>query len=147
MFSGPKSRRRCASLALAAGLSLKVAAAQQTAPAPDETIAVPITVRASDSAAQTASDEFRAAHARLHHRCSDRSCAGSGGLDSRSGGRNDADVDVSLVEWRQIQSRGQSTVERCQLSGATSGWTLKALVLPIDFALCQDNQVWTDRPA
>src|SRR5437899_11700759 len=58
MFSGPKSRRRCASLALAAGLSLKVAAAQQTAPAPDETIAVPITVRASDSAAQTASDEF-----------------------------------------------------------------------------------------
>src|SRR5439155_1649682 len=28
MFYGPKSRRRCASLALAAGLSLKVAAAQ-----------------------------------------------------------------------------------------------------------------------
>ena len=58
MFSGPKSRRRCASLALAAGLSLKVATAQQTAPAPDEAIAVPITVRASNSAAQIASDEF-----------------------------------------------------------------------------------------
>ena len=58
MFSGPKSRRRGASLALTAVLSLKVASAQETPSPPAETIAVPITVRASSSAAQTASDEF-----------------------------------------------------------------------------------------
>lgn len=41
-------------------LSLEVALAQQTPRAPDETIAAPITVRASNSAVQTASDEFLA---------------------------------------------------------------------------------------
>ena len=56
MFSGPISRLRCASLTLAAVLSLKVASAQETAPG--ETIAAPITVRASNSAAQTTTDKF-----------------------------------------------------------------------------------------
>src|SRR5881392_860543 len=60
MLSIPKSRLHCASLTLAAVLSLKVASAQQTAAAPDETIAAPITVRASNSAAQTGNDEFLA---------------------------------------------------------------------------------------
>jgi hypothetical protein len=57
MFSGPKSRSGPASLALTAVLSLTVVSAEQAAPAPDEVIA-PITVRASNSAAQTASNEF-----------------------------------------------------------------------------------------
>ena len=56
MFSGPISRLPCASLTLAAVLSLKVASAQETAPG--ETIAAPITVRASNSAAQTTTDKF-----------------------------------------------------------------------------------------
>jgi hypothetical protein len=41
-------------------LSPKLAPAQQTASAPDEAVAVPITVRASNSAAQTRNDEFLA---------------------------------------------------------------------------------------
>jgi hypothetical protein len=58
MFSGPKSRSGPASLALAAVLSLTVVSAEQAAAAPDEAIAAPITVRASNSAAQTAGNEF-----------------------------------------------------------------------------------------
>jgi hypothetical protein len=60
MFFLSKSRFRSASLTLVALLSQKVASAQQTAPASDETIAAPITVRASDSAAQSPNDEFLA---------------------------------------------------------------------------------------
>src|SRR5260370_25233971 len=60
MLSVPKSRLRYASLTLIMAVSPKLAPAQQTAPAPDEAAAVPITVRASNSAAQTASDEFLA---------------------------------------------------------------------------------------
>lgn len=60
MLSVPKTRLRGASLTLAMLLSLEVASAQQNARAPDETIAAPITVRASNSAAQTANDEFLA---------------------------------------------------------------------------------------
>ena len=60
MLAVPKSRFRSASRTLVALLSLKVASAEQTAAAPDEAIAAPITVRASDSAARSASDEFLA---------------------------------------------------------------------------------------
>ena len=60
MLSVPKSRFRSASVTLVALLSLKVGSAQQTAPAPEEVVAAPITVRASDSAAQSANDEFLA---------------------------------------------------------------------------------------
>jgi hypothetical protein len=60
MLALPKSRFRSACLTLVALLSLKVTSAQQTAPASDEAIAAPITVRASDSAAESANDEFLA---------------------------------------------------------------------------------------
>jgi hypothetical protein len=58
MLSGPKSRRRCALVALAAVLPLRVAWAQQSPLAPDEPIAIAITVQASNSVGQTAADEF-----------------------------------------------------------------------------------------
>lgn len=58
MFSGPKSRRGRASLALTAVLSLTIVSAQQAAPVPNESIAAPITVRASISAREMAAAEF-----------------------------------------------------------------------------------------
>lgn len=58
MFSGSSSRRGRAFLALTGVLSLTVVSAQQAAPPPDETIFAPITVRASNSVAQIATDEF-----------------------------------------------------------------------------------------
>ena len=58
MFSGPKSGWRRVFLAFAAVLSIKQTSAQQTSASVNETIIAPITVRASNSAAQTASDKF-----------------------------------------------------------------------------------------
>jgi hypothetical protein len=58
MFSGSNSRRGRASLALTGVLSLIVVSAHQAAPAPDETIVAPITVRASNSAQEMAAAEF-----------------------------------------------------------------------------------------
>jgi len=58
MFSGSKSGWRRAFLALAAVLSLNGVIAQQPPAAADETIAAPITVHASNCAAQTATDKF-----------------------------------------------------------------------------------------
>lgn len=57
MFSGPRSRRYFAFLALAAVLSLNGIVAEQSLAAPEETIAA-ITVQASNSSAQTDADEF-----------------------------------------------------------------------------------------
>jgi len=57
MFSGPKSGWCGAFLALTAVLSLTGNAAEQSAPA-EEPISAPITVRASNSVAQIATDEF-----------------------------------------------------------------------------------------
>ena len=57
MLSVPKSRRRCAFLALAAVVSLSGIAVKQSLAAREETIAA-ITVQASNSAAQSAADEF-----------------------------------------------------------------------------------------
>jgi hypothetical protein len=57
MFSGPKSGWRRTSLALAVVVSFQAVSAQQPGPT-DETIAAPIMVRASSSAAQTATDRF-----------------------------------------------------------------------------------------
>lgn len=58
MFSGLKIRQRLALLAMAVGLSLRVVSAQQTSTVPDEPIALAITVKASNSVAQTAANEF-----------------------------------------------------------------------------------------
>ena len=58
MFSGPKSGWRGVLLALAVVVSLEPVSAQQPASVPDETVADPITVRASSSPAQSAADKF-----------------------------------------------------------------------------------------
>ena len=58
MFFGSKIRLRLASLTMTALLSLRVVSAQQTSTAPEESIAIGITVKASNSVAQTAADEF-----------------------------------------------------------------------------------------
>ena len=60
MCSAPKIRSRWAFPVLSFVLSFKVASAQQTALSPDEPIAVAITVKATNSVAQTEADEFLA---------------------------------------------------------------------------------------
>lgn len=58
MSFGPKIREPFALLATTALLSFQIVSAQQTAPTSNDAIALPITVRASSSAAQTAADQF-----------------------------------------------------------------------------------------
>src|SRR2546430_2852806 len=58
MSFGPKFREPFVLLATTALLSFQIVSAQQTAPTSNDAIALPITVRASSSAAQAAADQY-----------------------------------------------------------------------------------------
>src|SRR2546430_17726115 len=58
MSFGPNIRERCVLLATTTILSVRCLSAEPTASAANDTLAAPITVHASSSAAQTAADQF-----------------------------------------------------------------------------------------